>query len=72
MTQNNGRMKLELKHTSDTWPDVIIDTEFGKVKISHDSMTHQYRMKKTIEKCFKNARAGSSFPGLLGNFFYLR
>ena len=69
--QNNGRMKLEPRFTSRYWvKDTTIDTEFGRVKISQDKITHHYTIKDAIEKSFQNARVGVNLTGLLGKLSY--
>ena len=63
-------MKLEPRFTKRFWiEETTIDTEFGKVKITQDKITHHSRIKDSIDKCFQNARVGSSLPGLLCKFF---
>ena len=67
VTQNNGRMKLEPRFSLRYWvKDTTIDTEFGKVKISQDKITHHYTIKDAVEKCYQNVQVGPTLDTLLG------
>ena len=67
VTQNNGRMKLEPRFSLRCWvKDTTIDTEFGKIKISQDKITHHYTIKDAVEKCYQNVQVGPTLATLLG------
>ena len=60
-------MKLEPRFSLRCWvKDTTIDTEFGKIKISQDKITHHYTIKDAVEKCYQNVQVGPTLATLLG------
>lgn len=71
ITQNNGRFKLTPRFSHHTWvEESSIDSEFGRVTIRQDDMTHFFRIKHAIEQSYAGLLPISTFLNLVCKFLF--
>ena len=69
--QNNGRLKLVPRFSQEAWvQETWIDSEFGKISLKQNEMTHLARIKHAIEECFMGVLPGTNFLNLLSKFYW--